>query len=74
MAADNKVFSKELVAEIVDQLKIADLENATIGEVLLVASALEQRTGIPFIRMDQGSPGLPIKSVSKPRRRLWIAV
>ena len=59
MAADNKVFSKELVAEIVDQLKIADLENATIGEVLLVASALEQRTGIPFIRMDQGSPGLP---------------
>ena len=42
MAADNKVFSKELVAEIVDQLKIADLENATIGEVLLVASALEQ--------------------------------
>ncbi len=59
MAKDNKVFSKELVAEIVDQFKIADLENATIGEVLLVASALEEKTGIPFIRMDQGSPGLP---------------
>ncbi len=59
MAEDNKVFSKELVAEIVDRLHIADLENATIGEVLLVASALEEKTGIPFIRMDQGSPGLP---------------
>ena len=59
MAEDNKVFSRELVAEIVDSLNIADLENATIGEILLVASALEERTGIPFIRMDQGSPGLP---------------
>lgn len=58
-ASDNKVFSRELVAGIVERLHIADLENATIGEVLLVASALEEQTGIPFIRMDQGSPGLP---------------
>ena len=63
MTEDNKVFSKELVAEIVDQLNIADLENATIGEVLLVASALEKKTGIPFIRMDQGSPGLPPNAI-----------
>ena len=59
MAADNKVFSKELVAQTVGELNIADLENATIGEILLVASSLEKKTGIPFIRMDQGSPGLP---------------
>ncbi|MBR3886305.1 MAG: pyridoxal phosphate-dependent aminotransferase, partial [Alistipes sp.] len=38
----------------------ADLKRATIGEVLLVAQYLEQKTGIPFIRMDQGSPGLPV--------------
>ena len=38
---------------------VADLSTATIGEVLLVAQYLEQKTGIPFIRMDQGSPGLP---------------
>ena len=60
MAADNKVFSKRSWwPRSWINSKIADLENATIGEVLLVASALEQRTGIPFIRMDQGSPGLP---------------
>ena len=46
MAADNRVFAKELVDEIVARLNIADLENATIGEVLLVASALEEKTGI----------------------------
>ena len=53
-----KVFSEELVDKVVDELQIADLCNATIGEVLLVASRLEELTGIPFIRMDQGSPGL----------------
>ena len=55
---DRKVFSEELVDRVVKELQIADLDNATIGDVLLVASRLEELTGIPFIRMDQGSPGL----------------
>ena len=59
----HQVFSEELVASVVEELKIADLSRATIGEVLLVASRLEQLTGIPFIRMDQGSPGLPANRV-----------
>ncbi len=53
------VFSEELVAQVVEQFKITDLSKATIGQVVLVASELERRTGIPFIRMDQGVPGLP---------------
>ena len=48
------------MAKAVEELHIADLKRATIGEVLLVAQYLEQKTGIPFIRMDQGSPGLPV--------------
>ena len=55
----SEVFSRELVAKVAREMNVADLENATIGDVLLVASKLEQMTGIPFIRMDQGSPGLP---------------
>ena len=55
-----KIFSEELVARAVEELHIADLSHATIGEVLLVAQYLEKATGIPFIRMDQGSPGLPV--------------
>ncbi len=58
-----QVFSKELVASVAKDLHVANLENATIGEVLLVASKLEELTGIPFIRMDQGSPGLPANRV-----------
>ena len=55
-----KLFSEELVAKAVGELHVADLSRATIGEVLLVAQYLEKATGIPFIRMDQGSPGLPV--------------
>ena len=55
-----KIFSEELVQQAVEKLHIACLEQATIGEILLLAQYLEKETGIPFIRMDQGSPGLPI--------------
>jgi len=55
-----KIFSEELVEQAVKNLHISDLSHATIGEVLLVAQYLENATGIPFVRMDQGSPGLPV--------------
>ncbi len=55
-----KIFSEELVNEACKAQSVENLSTATIGEVLLVAQYLENKTGIPFIRMDQGSPGLPI--------------
>ncbi len=53
------IYSEELVARVVAELGIPSLERATIGEVVLIARRLEELTGIPFIRMDQGVPGLP---------------
>ena len=54
-----KIFCEELVREACLVNDISDLSHATIGEMLLAAQYLEGKTGIPFIRMDQGSPGLP---------------
>lgn len=54
-----KIFSEELVTEACENRHVSDLSTATIGEILLVSQYLEQKTGIPIIRMDQGSPGLP---------------
>lgn len=54
-----KIFSNTLVEEACRHAHVTDLTRATIGETLLVAQYLEQQTGIPFVRMDQGSPGLP---------------
>lgn len=59
----SKVFNEDLVASVAREMKVADLQNATIGDILLVASRLEGLTGIPFIRMDQGSPGLPANRI-----------
>ena len=59
----SKVFNEDLVASLAREMKVADLQNATIGDILLVASRLEELTGIPFIRMDQGSPGLPANRI-----------
>jgi len=55
---EHRVYSEELVRQVVEKLRIPNLEKATIGEVVLIAQRLEQLTGIPFIRMDQGVPGL----------------
>jgi len=54
-----KIFSEKLVREAREANHITDLGTATIGEMLLISQYLEQKTGIPFIRMDQGSPSLP---------------
>ena len=59
----SKVFDENIVQQVVDELHIADLENATIGDVLLTAQRLQEKTGISFIRMDQGSPGLPANKI-----------
>lgn len=57
-----KIFSEELVERAVSELHIADLSQATIGDVLLVAQYLEKETGIPFIRWIKALRGfLPIK-------------
>ncbi len=60
-----RLFSEETIQDLAKELHVADIENATIGEVLLIAQTLEQRTGIPFIRMDQGSPGLPANMIGR---------
>lgn len=54
-----KVFTDRQLRRACEANNIASLSTATIGEILLAAQYLERETGIPFIRMDQGSPGLP---------------
>lgn len=53
------LFDRTNVDSLAAELQIASIERASIGEALLLARTLEERTGIPFIRMDQGVPGLP---------------
>lgn len=54
-----KVFDDILLEEAASACGVKNIPTATIGEMVLMAQYLEKKTGIPFIRMDQGSPGLP---------------
>lgn len=62
---DNRVFSSELISQVASDLQIADLAKATIGQMVLVSSQLHKRTGIPFVRMDQGVPGLEPNKIGR---------
>ncbi len=69
------IYSRKLVDSTVSELGIPRLENATIGEVVLLARRLEELTGISFIRMDQGVPGLePCRVVTSPTACWSLAV
>lgn len=54
-----RLFSDSQVALQAGHLNIASVVNAGIAEVQSLAQSLEDEYGIPFVKMDQGSPGLP---------------
>ena len=54
-----KLFSEDIVERAAAACNVGDISHATIGEMVLVSQWLQKETGIPFVRMDQGSPSLP---------------
>ncbi|MGN0036815.1 MAG: aminotransferase class I/II-fold pyridoxal phosphate-dependent enzyme [Bacteroidaceae bacterium] len=51
------------VDEAIDELQLKDLSRATIREVKAIAARAEQLSGVEFIKMEMGVPGLPPSSV-----------
>ena len=56
-------IKKEIVDQLVDSLGIKDFAKATIREVKQVAAKAEQQSGVEFIKMEMGIPGLPAAQV-----------
>ncbi len=56
-------ISKELVDGLIAQLGIQDFAKATIREVKQVAAMAEKQSGVEFIKMEMGIPGLPAAQV-----------
>ena len=52
-------INKSIVNEAISCLNIRDFQQATIREVVAIATMIEQKTGVEFIRMEMGVPGLP---------------
>lgn len=54
-----KVYSEDLVRKHMGEAHIPDLASATIGQMMCLAHSIADSTGIPFIHLEQGDPGLP---------------
>ena len=59
----NYLVEKEIIEKAAESLHIKNLEKATIREVVAIAGQVEQQTGLEFIRMEMGVPGLPASKV-----------
>ena len=59
----NYPVEKEIIDKAVEALHINNLEKATIREVVAIAGMIEQQTGLEFVRMEMGVPGLPPSKV-----------
>ena len=56
-------IKREVVDRLVDGLGIKDFAQATIREVKQVAAKAEKESGVEFIKMEMGIPGLPAAQV-----------
>jgi aspartate/methionine/tyrosine aminotransferase len=56
-------IKKEIVDGLIAQLGIRDFAKATIREVKQVAAMAEKESGVEFIKMEMGIPGLPAAKV-----------
>ena len=56
-------IKKEIVDGLISELGITDFAKATIREVKQVAAKAEQASGVEFIKMEMGIPGLPAAQV-----------
>ena len=59
----NTPIKKEIVDGLVAELGIKDFAKATIREVKQVAAKAEKQSGVEFIKMEMGIPGLPAAQV-----------
>ena len=56
-------IDKALVDSLISQMGIQDFAKATIREVKQVAATAEKESGVEYIKMEMGIPGLPASRV-----------
>ena len=59
----NTPIARELIDKTIEDFHITDFAKATIREVKAIAAKAEADSGVEFIKMEMGVPGLPPSSV-----------
>ncbi|KAA6333388.1 LL-diaminopimelate aminotransferase [termite gut metagenome] len=56
-------ISKELIDQIIGEYHITDFSKATIREIKAIAAKTEAASGVEFIKMEMGVPGIPPSTI-----------
>jgi aspartate/methionine/tyrosine aminotransferase len=59
----NTPVSKDIVKAKLAELNLNDMDKASIREVVQVVNLIEAETGVKYVRMEMGVPGLPAAAV-----------
>ncbi|MGD9558254.1 MAG: aminotransferase class I/II-fold pyridoxal phosphate-dependent enzyme [Mangrovibacterium sp.] len=59
----NTPVSKDLVEKNLSRLRIGDLNDASIREIVALVNLIEEESSCKFVRMEMGVPGLPPEKV-----------
>ena len=54
---------QDIIQKAIDELYVKDFSKATIREVVAIAAKVERETGLEFIHMEMGVPGLPASEI-----------
>jgi aspartate/methionine/tyrosine aminotransferase len=60
----NALLEQEAVRRIIDESGIKSFSRATIREIAKLINQIEEATGVRFIRMEMGEPGLPAAEIA----------
>jgi aspartate/methionine/tyrosine aminotransferase len=55
----NTLVDRNIVKNSIEASELADLGTASIREIVKLVNQIEQETGIKYVRMEMGAPGLP---------------
>lgn len=55
----NSPLNKSIVDQKIKELRISDVGKASIREIVALVNLVEEETGVKYIRMEMGVPGLP---------------
>ena len=56
-------IERDIIDRTIDEFQVADFGRATIREVKAIAAKAEAQSGVEFIKMEMGVPGLPPSAV-----------
>ncbi|MBW8326533.1 MAG: pyridoxal phosphate-dependent aminotransferase [Prolixibacteraceae bacterium] len=60
---ENTPVKQEIVKKYISQLQIKDPGTASIREIVALVNLIEEESGVKFVRMEMGVPGLPAAQV-----------